>query len=132
MTLNRYLILMSLATLLCWASFFIVIFSVNPFNTTLLGFIFFYSSLFLSVLGTVSLVGFLLRHLFNKNQFVSQQVIISFRQSIWLSLILIIGLYLQSQKLTTWWNLLILILLMILLEFYFIYHNNNEEEVENN
>ena len=119
---------MTLATLLCWASFIIVVNSVNPFNTSVLGFIFFYSSLFLSLIGTLSLLGFLLRHLLNKNQFISEQVVISFRQSIWLSIIIIVGLYLQSQKLAAWWNLLILLFLMLVLEFYFIYQSDVEEQ----
>ena len=55
----------------------------------------------------------------------------SFRQSIWLALMIVIGLYLQSQKLVAWWNLLILILLMILLEFYFIYQSEETLEKEN-
>lgn len=122
---------MILATLLCWASFFIVINSVNPLNTSVLGFVFFYSSLFLSLIGTLSVLGFLLRHWFNKNQFISEQVVISFRQSIWLSIIIVVGLYLQSQRLATWWNLLILLVLMIVLEFYFIYQSEETLEKEN-
>jgi len=122
---------MTLATLLCWASFIIVVNTINPFNTAILGFVFFYSSLFLSLIGTLSILGFLLRNLLNKNQFISVQIMTSFRQSIWLALMIVIGLYLQSQKLVAWWNLLILILLMILLEFYFIYQSEETLEKEN-
>ncbi|HPA25303.1 MAG TPA: hypothetical protein PLK76_00890 [bacterium] len=131
MSLSKYLTLMTLATLLCWASFIIVVNTINPFNTAILGFVFFYSSLFLSLIGTLSILGFLLRNLLNKNQFISVQIMTSFRQSIWLALMIVIGLYLQSQKLVAWWNLLILILLMILLEFYFIYQSEETLEKEN-
>lgn len=128
MNLSRYLILMTLATLLCWSSFFIVISSVNPFSTSLSGFILFYLSLLFSIIGTLSLLGFLVRNLFNKNQFITEQVIVSFRQSVWFSILIIVGLYLQSQKLATWWNLLILLVLLLVLEFYFVYRSDGEAE----
>lgn len=128
MNLSRYLILMTLATLLCWSSFFIVISSVNPFSTSLSGFILFYLSLLFSIIGTLSLLGFLVRNLFNKNQFITEQVIVSFRQSVWFSILIIVGLYLQSQKLAAWWNLLILLVLLLVLEFYFVYRGDDEEE----
>ncbi len=130
MPLSKYLILMSLATLLCWASFIIVINTVNPFNTEFLGFVFFYSSLFLALIGTLSLLGFFLRHLFNKNQFVSTQVIISFRQSIWLAVVIVVGLYLQGQKLAAWWNLFILLILVVVVELYFLYRTSDVNDSE--
>jgi len=128
MTISKYLALMTLATLLCWASFFVVINAVDPFSTTFSGFILFYLSLLFSAIGTLSLFGFLVRHLFNKNQFITTQVIVSFRQSIWLSILIVVGLYLQSQKLAAWWNLLILLILLLALEFYFVYRGEDEEK----
>lgn len=118
MNLTKYLILMVLATLLSWAAFLIVIFSIDPFATTSLGFALFYLSLFFVLTGSLSIFGFIIRYIFNKSQFINQQVIISFRQAILIAVLILVGLYLQSQNLVTWWNLVILIVLLVVVEFY--------------
>ncbi len=120
MTLSRYLILMIVATLVCCVAFFIVIYSVNPFNTVFLGFVLFYTSLFFSITGLASIVGFVSRYFLNKNQFITQQVIISFRQAVWFGILIIVSLFLQSQELVAWWNLLILLIILIVLEMMFL------------
>ena len=132
MKLSKYLTLMLLATLFCWGAFFIVLFSVDPFTTTILGFILFYFSLFFALVGVLSLVGFLTRYFFNKHQFITQQITVSFRQSVWFALLVVISLYLQSHKLIAWWNLLILILILAMVEYTFIIKNNNlKQEIKN-
>lgn len=66
MTLRQYLIIMILATILCWISWVFVLFNVDPFRDTGIGIIFFYLTLFFSLLGTVSLKAFLLSYQFSK------------------------------------------------------------------
>ena len=121
MSLTRYLILMTLATLLCWGAFLIVIYSVDPFETVTLGFVLFYLSIFFALVGILSLIGFLVRYIFNKNQFITQQVIVSFRQAILLAILVTASLYLQSNGLIAWWNLLILVVLLVVIEIGFMY-----------
>lgn len=123
MTIAKYLILMILATAFCWAAFFIVIYSVNPLQTVFLGFTLFYVSLFFSVIGLAAIIGFLVRYIFNKSQFISQQIKISFRQAIWFGVLIIVSLFLQSQALISWWNLLILLVILIALEMMFLKKN---------
>ncbi len=125
MSLSKYLILMILATLFCWASFFIVVYSINPLQTVFLGFVLFYTSLFFSITGLASIIGFLARYFFNKNQFIGQQVKISFRQAIWFGVLIVVSLFLQSQGLIAWWNLLILLIILASLEMMFLKQNNN-------
>ena len=126
MNLTKYLTLMSLATLLSWIAFLVVIFSVNPFETVILGFVLFYTSLFFAITGTLSLIGFLIRYFINKNQFITQQVVISFRQAILFSILIITGLYLQSYNLVAWWNLLILIIILMFVEITFLAINKKQ------
>ena len=128
MTLVKYLILMILATLFCWAAFFIVVYSVNPLQTVFLGFVLFYVSLFFAVTGLASIIGFLVRYFFNKNQFIIQQVKIAFRQAVWFGVLIIVGLFLQSQGLIAWWNLLILLIILTSLEMMFL--KNSKEKYE--
>ncbi len=122
MPLSRYLIFMTLATLLSWASFLVVIFKVNPFNTSGLGFALFYFSLFFTLTGILSLVGFLIRRALVKNQFASEQALTSFRQAVLFGLLVMVSLYLQSKHLMAWWNLSILIVLLAVVEAAFVYY----------
>jgi len=110
---------MILATLLCWAAFLIVLYNVDPFSTVGLGLVLFYLSLLFTLIGTLSLVAFIIRYIFNKNQFITQQVIASFRQAILFSVLVVVALYLQSKELIAWWNLLILIVLLVVVEIGF-------------
>lgn len=119
MSLTKYLVFMILATLLCWAAFLIVLYNVDPFSTVGLGLVLFYLSLLFTLIGTLSLVAFIIRYIFNKNQFITQQVIASFRQAILFSVLVVVALYLQSKELIAWWNLLILIVLLVVVEIGF-------------
>ncbi len=115
---------MILATATCWFSLWVVVFFVDPTITNWFGFVIFYLSLFLSLVGTLSLLGFIIRFLFNKNEFAFRQVITAFRQSILFALLICGALYLQSYRLMSWWNLLILIVLLTVVEFIFIARDN--------
>jgi hypothetical protein len=116
MSVTRYLILMTVATLLCLSALTLILYTVDPFTDSSLGLILFYLSLFFSGVGLLSLIGFLCRYFFNKNQFVTEQAVISFRQAILFSALLTIWLYLQSKNLITWWNLCLLVLILTTLE----------------
>lgn len=120
MDLKKFLLSMSFATLLCWFGFSIVIISISPNEIGPLTFLLFYLILALAVIGTLTIFGFLIRKFFNKNELAFEHVIVSFRQAIWLSLILIISLYLQSKQLLAWWNAVLLILGLGLIEFFYL------------
>lgn len=120
MSLSKYLLLMIIATIFCWAAFLIVINAVNPLATVALGYALFYVSLFCALVGTLSVIGFLVRFIFNKNQFIIQQVKTSFRQGVWFAILVVGGLYLQSQGLVAWWNLLIFVVLLVVVEIFFV------------
>lgn len=123
MDLKKFLLSMSFASLLCWFGFLTVILSISPNEIGALTFLLFYLILALAVIGTLTILGFLIRKLFSKNELAFEHVIISFRQAIWLSLILIISLYLQSQQLLAWWNAILLILGLGLIEFFYLGYN---------
>lgn len=110
---------MFIATLLSWTAWLLVLFMVSPSEAGLLGFTFFYSSLFLGLLGTVALIGLLIRHIKTRNKFIVEKVIISFRQATWIALLIVVALMLQSFRLLTWWNALLVVLIVSFLEFFF-------------
>jgi len=110
---------MSASTIFCWLFWVFVIFFINPEETGLIGFVLFYFSLFMAIVGTGAMIGFLIRTRFNKGP-VFKQVEVSFRQGIWLSL-LIVGLFLlQNLDILRWWNGLFLLLFLMFLEFFFL------------
>ena len=117
MHLRHYLILMSLGTALCWAALVFIVGSINPFDASAQVIIFFYFSLFLAILGTFSVAGFLVRRLLVKNdEIVFRHVKKTFRQSIVVSSFVIVALLLLHKGFLTWWNSIILILLFVVIE----------------
>ncbi|MFZ5364562.1 MAG: hypothetical protein ACOZAG_03725 [Patescibacteria group bacterium] len=120
MTLKQYLILMTISAIFCWIIWGFVLYSVDPTTAGVLGFIFFYLSLFLSLVGTLSVLGLLLRMKFGNEELVFKTVTVSFRQATLLGLIVIGGLILKSQKILTWWNIIFLVLALVIIEFFYI------------
>lgn len=120
MTLLRYLIVMFFATALCWAAWFTVVQSVDPFDTDIVGYFLFYSSFSLALAGTFALVGLLFRTLLLKQELMFQKVAISFRQGIFFAILIDGFLILQSQRLLTWYNIAFLVIGLTIAEFFVI------------
>jgi len=120
MTLKKYLIYMTLATIFCFIAWLEVLFFVNPLGTGLAGFILFYLSFFLTFWGIFSIIGFLIRYILRRNRFAYDQVKMAFRQGFLFSLLLISSLILQSHGLLVWWNMLLLIGLLAIVEYFFL------------
>ena len=117
MTLRQYLVLMSVGAAICWLAWFFVLGSVDPSQTGFFGFLFFYSSLFLALGGTFSVIGFLIKKIVLKNdQIVFHHVKSTFRQGMLVATVIILGLILLQIKLLAWWNAILLILLFAAIE----------------
>lgn len=117
MTLRQYLFLMSLSTLICSVAWLFVIFNIDPINTDSINFIFFYASLFLSLLGITSIVSLLIKvKIFKSEDVVFRHVKKTFRQGAVIASMIVLLLILQQYQLLTWWNLFILMVLGILIE----------------
>jgi len=117
MTLRQYLILMSLGTLICWGTWTFILFTLDPNSAGSLGILFFYFSLFLALVGTFSVIIFLIRRLIIKNdEVIFRHVKKTFRQSVIVAVLIIFALYLLQQHLLTWWNSILLVALFIVLE----------------
>lgn len=120
MPLKYYLIFMSIATLLCWTGWGIVVSNINPTEAGGVGFVIFYLSGFLALVGTFSLLGFFLRVWFSHEQVIFRHLGISFRQAVLFALLLIVALILQGERYLTWWNMLMLVAFLTVVEFVFI------------
>ena len=120
MTLRSYLTMMASATIVCWLAFAFIVFSVNPDATNWIGFLLFYFSLFLSLAGTASLVGFVIRFVGLKQELAFRAVKEAFRQSFLFAFLIIAILFLLSKNLFGWLNVLLLVVGLSVLEYFLI------------
>ena len=117
MTLKQYLLLMSFTTALCWVVWFFIILNIDPNQAGVGIFLFFYLSLLSALIGTFSVIGFLIKRFLIKNDdLVFRHVKKTFRQSIIISVLIAFSLFLLQKNLLTWWNEIMLILLAGTLE----------------
>ena len=118
MTLRLYLSSMSLASFICWAIFLFILNVVDPFETSVFGFVAFYLSLSLALVGTTAIIGFVARFVWLKQRLAFRAVIEALRQSFLFTLFIIISLILSSKGLFDWVNLLLLIIILSIVEFF--------------
>ncbi len=120
MSLKLYLIGMGLGTILCLASFILVIVYINPQESPVFGPAALFASLFLGLTGLFTLIGYFLRVIVSKNEVLFSHIAPSFRQGILLAAGFTGLFILQAFRILTWWDALILIAMIILFEFYFL------------
>ena len=118
MSLTRYFTFVLIATILAWISWAVVLTQVNPESAGLDGFIFFYLSLFLSLVGTFALVGLAIRIHTQPHHLPYYLVLLSFRQGLFFAFLTIGLLYLQGKHLLAWWNVLLLVALLTGIEYF--------------
>lgn len=118
MTLKKYLITMIIMTILCWFAFVYVLFSINPDITNWIGFSLFYVSLFLALVGSAAIIGFVVRFITLKQELAFYLVREAFRQSFLFALLIVVSMFLLSRDLFTWMNLFFLIASLSVLEYF--------------
>jgi len=123
MSLKKYLLLMSATTLVAYVLVAAIIYNFDPLQSGLIIIVFFYASLMLALIGTFSVLGFLIRHLFDPRGVIFRQVITSFRQSIWLSALMVISILMYQRGVFSMITIVLLILALGILELYFITKN---------
>jgi|SRR3989338_490415 len=119
MAVGQYLGLIVVGTILSLASFWLVVTSVDPTQTTSGGFFLFHAGLFLSLVGVLFISGNFLRARFSR-QLDYIRISAAMRQAVFLSALVIGWRMLHERGLATWYNLLLLIAVLTALEFFFI------------
>lgn len=131
MSLRLYLIIMSFASAICWFVWIFVIWTVNPETTNWVGFLLFYLSLFLSLVGTSAIVGFLIRFVGLKKHLEAHSVKEASRQSFLFAFFIVIVLFLLAKNLFNWLSLATLIIGLSVFEFLLIsYRPINQENIQ--
>lgn len=123
MTLKQYLATMFFFTVVCWVIWLFTAWTIDPFLTNWVGFFMFYFSLLLAIIGTSSILGFLIRFIALKKELAYYLVKEAFRQSFLFSGLIIISLMLLSKGLFSWINLLLLIVALSALEYFLLSYN---------
>jgi hypothetical protein len=118
MTLKQLIYTMATATLVCWLAWIVIVTQINPTADGAGGLLMFYAVLFFAILGSLFLISFKLRKILTKEKDVLEYrlVAVSFRQSIFLTILIIGILILQSQSFLNWWNLILIILALTIIE----------------
>lgn len=119
MTHHRYISIVAGAGFMAWLAWTIVIFKLNPYETMGLALIFFYTTLFIALSCTFSVIGFYFRIWLFKNEIFYKHIGIALRQGVFLALIAVFALIFQMLRVLTWWSGFLLMFIAVLLEFYF-------------
>jgi len=124
MNLPVYLAGLVFAVLLSGICLTAILVYLNPISSDLLVFILFYLSIFIGSSGIITLIGFFIRRISRRKKAplpIKQAIYnleVSFRQGFLLSIILIVTLILQSERVLSWWYLLILVGIIGLTEWW--------------
>lgn len=121
MTIKRSLSLITLFTIFVWLIWICFFLLIDPQIAGIFGLVIFFLSLFLALLGTLTLFLTLLRLRFLKNKDgIFFKIAISFRQAIWLATFFVGLLLLQTFEFLNKWSIIILFLFFFLLELIFL------------
>ncbi len=115
---HKVLYVISIATIISWLSWILVIMNLDPYTSTGMGLGLFFISLTLALIGTFTLILFFLKKLRNQNEVYIKHVMISLRQGILLSMSTTICLSFLMLGLLRIWNGLLIVIIITLLEFY--------------
>ncbi len=130
MSLRSYLIIMILTTLMCWVAFGVVVWTVNPEVTNWVGFLLFYLSLFLAIVGTAAIIGFVIRFIGLRREMVLNSVKTAFRQSFFFAFFIVAILFLLERDLFSWFNAGLLIVGLSVAEFFLLSYKKREAKNE--
>jgi len=104
---------------MCWIGFFIILVSTNPYKADIVTFSSFFVLLFIGIVAVLTLIGFWIRLIIQKENITRLAFKVSFRQGILLSLSIIGLMLLQAIRILTVYDGLLLVCAILLLEFFF-------------
>lgn len=113
MTIRQFLGIISFGTLLCWGAFLLILFNIDPFQANTLLISFFYISLFLGLIGTITAILYAWYHIFGDVQIpVFRHVKKSIGSGFFIALIFTLLLFLQRMRGLNLWSGAFIILLI--------------------
>lgn len=119
MLMSYFLSIIISCVALGWAGMIAVIKLIDPYESSL-GKVLLLASVFIAVTSTLTIIGYGMRRLFNRGLPIEINIKISFRQGFLFGLAVVLGLFLQSQRLLTAGNAFLLIALLATIEYFFL------------
>ncbi len=118
MTFRSYLLAMAASTLVAWIAWFAILFTIDPAQAGIMGFVLFYVTLGTGLLGALTLLGLVYRVKIAAHTNIRiREVRIAFRHAILLSFVAVSSLALSAQELLHWWVLIVLIAVVVAIEY---------------
>ena len=116
----RFLLVVGLVAIVLVITMFSPFKGQNPSERNFLSIVLFYLSLCVFLTGLFSLFLFWLRNKTSSDELTQVHMGVSFRQGLFLSIILIVILILQSFRVLTWWDGLLAVGAVLMMELYFL------------
>ena len=120
MSLRLYLTGIAIVAFSALSVWLWIIFTIDPLYASLFEFILFYTTFFIWMMGSLSLVFFYARLLKTKNEFYYNNLFVSVRQSSLLTVFFTVTLILLSLNIVTTSEIILLFLAIVLFEMYFL------------
>ncbi|MFH1078638.1 MAG: hypothetical protein V1745_05170 [Patescibacteria group bacterium] len=121
MTFRMYMALMSAATLMAMGAWAFVVWSTNPQEAPAIGFVMFYLTLLMSLVGLLTIAGVGYRVvILGRRDLVSREVRISFRHAVFLAAMAVVALICSASGWLRWWTFLALIVVVSVIEYAFL------------
>jgi Na+/melibiose symporter-like transporter len=120
MSLLRFLLVLGIGTLMSWGSWWLVVSMMSPTTDGGVALLLFYSSFWLAMFGTATLIGFFIRYWLEKDHVLFRQIGIAFRHGTIVSSGVTLALLLQSRRLLNIWAIVALLALAVVIELFFL------------
>lgn len=120
MSFKYFLLLMAIASAAAWAGWIIVVSAIDPSRSGAVGFLFFYVTLTLALIGTLTVAGTGVRVWARREELVSRHVSTAFRQAFLFTALVDASLVLLANGLFRWWTATLVIVLLALVELVFL------------
>ncbi len=120
MSVKQYILFLASGTAIAVCAWFIVLISINPVTAGPFGFLAFYITLFVALIGIFATLATLVRMRRKKHPTVESMIKVSLRQGIFLAILVESALILLAKGYLTTVTLLIIIIVIAILEFLFL------------
>ena len=113
-----YMWSMAFGTFLAWGGWSAVLLNVNPDEGGFIAFLLFYLTLLVSLIGTFTLLGIVIRvYVKKRTHVIIREVHIAFRHAVFLGTMAVVSLGLSAHGWLKWWVFLLLLAAIALLEY---------------
>lgn len=120
MNLKQYIFFLLVGSIISWCSWILIIIKINPYSAGIVSFSIFYAALFLSILGTVSVLATIIRNRTSGLLTVEHIIYLSLRQGTLIAILILVALYLSHIGYLSWWMILILLFCLGIIEYIFL------------